>query len=124
MKKALLIVGHGSKSKDAVEIFEKIINLVKQKANYEFVFGAHMELAVPSIEKTVAELTKNSVKEIIIIPYFLYEGNHIKFDIPKIIEKLKLDYPDVKFKFGKPIGFEPVLADILIKRAAEAENQK
>jgi sirohydrochlorin ferrochelatase len=121
MEKALLIVGHGSKSKEAVAIFEKIVKTVKDKSNYNFVFGAHMELASPDIEETVKIIAGKNISQIIIIPYFLYEGNHIKHDIPEIIEKLKIQYPNIIFKFGKPIGFEPVLADILIKRAQEAD---
>jgi len=124
MKKALLIIGHGSKSKEAIVDFEKIVSLVRDKSDFEFVAGAHMELAFPSIEKTVSEIVEKSINEIIIVPYFLYEGNHIKFDIPEIIEKLKKEYPGIIFKFGRPIGYEPVLADILISRAKEAENQK
>jgi sirohydrochlorin ferrochelatase len=122
MEKALLIVGHGSKSKEAVDIFNKTVELVSQKSEYCIVKGAHMELAEPNIEATVSELVKNKPGEIIIVPYFLYLGNHIKFDIPEIIDRLAKKYPEIKFRFGKPIGFEPVIADILIKRAKEAES--
>jgi sirohydrochlorin ferrochelatase len=80
-----------------------------------------MELASPDIEETVKIIAEKNILQIIIVPYFLYEGNHIKFDIPEIIEKLKVKYPEIVFKFGKPIGFEPALADILIKRAQEAD---
>ena len=34
MKKALLIVGHGSKSRDAVDVFDKLVDLIKQKGKY------------------------------------------------------------------------------------------
>ncbi|OHD10405.1 MAG: hypothetical protein A2086_09085 [Spirochaetes bacterium GWD1_27_9] len=121
MKKALLIIGHGSRSKEAVETFDKIVNLVKQKTTYDFVCGSHMELSEPSIEKSVLQIMEKDIKYIIVVPYFLYEGNHIKFDIPEILEKIATKYTGLKFKIAKPIGFEPLLADILIKRAEEVE---
>lgn len=123
MKTAMLIVGHGSKSRDAVNAFEKLVALIKEKNRYEIVAGAHMELAEPGIIETVDEIAKQDPEMIIIAPYFLYEGMHIKKDIPEMIEDMRKKYPRIKFKFAKPIGFEPMLADIILKRAAEAEKE-
>ena len=121
MPKALLIIGHGSKSQEAIATFNKTVDHVRQNAGYEIVSGAHMELAAPCIEESVDVMADNGINEIIMIPYFLYSGIHIKHDIPEIIEELKQKYPQINFKFGNPIGFEPVIADILIRRAKEAE---
>ena len=123
MKTALLIVGHGSKSLDAVNAFEKLVAFIKEKKRYEIVTGAHMELAEPGITETVDEIAKQDPEMIVIAPYFLYEGMHIKKDIPEMIEEMRIKYPGIKFKFAKPIGFEPMLADIILKRAAEAEKE-
>ena len=59
------------------------------------------------------------IKEIVVVPFFLFEGIHIREDIPEKIEGLEKKYPDVIFKFGKPIGADPMLAEILVKRAEE-----
>ncbi len=120
MKKAMLIVGHGSKSESAVDAFNKMIDHVRSRCAYDIVAGAHMELAEPTIEKAVEDLTALKPDEIVITPYFLYEGMHIKRDIPEIVGKLSKKYSAITFRIAKPIGFEPVLADILIQRADEA----
>ncbi len=121
MERGLLIVGHGSRSADAVDVFRRIVDDVRKKCSFEFVEGAHMELAEPGIEETVKLLADKKVKEIIIAPYFLYEGMHLKKDIPDIISKLVEEYPDIDFKMAKPIGFEPLMADLLLKRVSEIE---
>jgi Uncharacterized conserved protein len=120
-KKAILIVGHGSKSAAAVKDFEGIVECVRAKGEYEKVLGAHMELASPSIQETVDELYAEQYREIIVVPYFLYEGNHIRFDIPEILQEIQKKYPDLTFKFARHIGVEPSMADILIRRAKEME---
>lgn len=119
MKRAVLIVGHGSRSKDAQDIFNKIVQLVKDKSDYSIVEGAHMEICEPSIPSVVEEIIQKQVEEILVVPYFLYEGIHIKEDIPEIIEELSKKHTGVKFKMARPIGAEPMLADILIERAKE-----
>ena len=57
---------------------------------------------------------------IIIAPYFLYEGMHIKHDIPEIIGALSEKYREIRFTIARPIGFEPVMAEIILKRADAA----
>ncbi|WP_425446726.1 sirohydrochlorin chelatase [Dethiothermospora halolimnae] len=116
MKEALLIVGHGSRSDKAQETFDKMVELVRDKSEYDIVEGAHMEICGPSIETVVGKLAGENVEKIVMVPYFLYEGIHIKRDIPNLIEKLKEKH-NIDIVFGKPIGVEPLLADILIDRA-------
>lgn len=120
MKKALLVIGHGSRSNSAQTIFSEMIDIVREKAEgYNIVEGCHMELCKPSIPETVDKLVDNEVSEITMVPYFLYNGIHIKEDIPKIVEELSNKYQNVNFKMARPIGVEPVLADILVDRAKE-----
>ncbi|WP_026894565.1 sirohydrochlorin chelatase [Clostridiisalibacter paucivorans] len=121
MGKGLLIVGHGSRSSDAQKTFEKVVDMVKEMASYEMVAGAHMEISEPNIPMVVGGLVENGIKNILVVPYFLYEGIHIKEDIPEIIGELSDKYKNVTFKMGKPIGAEPLLADIILKRAEEIE---
>jgi len=120
-KKAVLIVSHGSRSKDAVAEFHQVVEAVSGRYKTTEVKGAFMELSQPDIPTVVKELSEGGITEIAVIPYFLFMGNHIKQDIPEILEEQKALYPHLNFKFGRPIGFEPLLGDILIKRIEEVE---
>lgn len=121
MDKGLLLVGHGSRSLDAQDTFEKIVEMVREKSEYALVEGAHMEICKPDIPTVVKGMVEKNTKEILIVPYFLYEGIHIKEDIPQIINKLAEDYKNVEFKLGRPIGAEPLLVDIILDRGKEIE---
>ncbi len=118
-KNALVLLGHGSKSTEAVEDFNYIVSLVKEKASYDFTAGAHMELVNPSLQEITAELYEQGAREFVILPYFLFNGMHIKEDIPEIIDGLKAKYTDAKFTFGKPFGKQAMLADLILKQANE-----
>lgn len=119
MKQVVLIIGHGSRSKEAQETFNTMVDMVREGSDFQVVEGAHMELCSPAIPEVVERVVQEGAKEIIMIPYFLYEGIHIREDIPEIIEELKSKYAGVSFKMGRPIGVEPLLSEILIKRAKE-----
>ena len=121
--KAVLVVAHGSRSNDAVAEFEKVVGLVRTKISESVVKGAHMELAEPDIATATKELADEGVKEIVVVPYFLFMGNHIKQDIPDIINEQRLLYPQIKFKLGKPFGADSLIAELLEKRIIETVNQ-
>ena len=80
-----------------------------------------MELCSPTLEETIENIVKEdtNITKIGIVPFFLFEGIHIKEDIPEIIKKLSEEYKNIEFSFGKPLGADPILADILLKRAEE-----
>lgn len=121
MKKGLVIIGHGSRSKDAVDAFFQVVEIVRSKGDFEIVEGAFMELSAPPIPEVVAKVVGTGVKEVILVPYFLYEGIHIKEDIPQLIEEISKKYSGIKLKLARPIGVESVLADILLARAKAIE---
>lgn len=116
MDKGLLIVGHGSRSLDAQRTFQEIIDMVRKKVSYQVVEGASMELSQPDIPTAVKKMIEKGIKEILIIPYFLYAGIHIKEDIPEIIEGLSKEYKNITFQMRKPIGADPLLSDLIAKR--------
>lgn len=122
MKRGLFVLAHGSRAKEADEILEKVVDMIKSKPLEEFdaVGYGSMELSEPSFEEGIDQLVKEGVEEIIITPMFLFKGNHIKKDIPEDLEKIKEKHPNIKFIMGEHIGADRRIADIVIERGREA----
>lgn len=120
-KQSIIIIGHGSKSAEAIEDFNFIVDSTRKKTEDYEVYGAHMEIAKPSLEEVVAELSTAHARKIVVVPYFLFNGNHIKFDIPAKIKNLKEQYPHLEFKLGSPIGKEALMAEIMLKKALDTD---
>lgn len=118
MKTGVVVLGHGSRAEDARSVFNKIVEMIEDKVDYEIVKGASMELAEPSLEQVIDQIA-NEVNKISIIPLFLFPGVHIQEDIPELIEELEEEYPEVEFKFGKNIGADEKIADIMVERIEE-----
>lgn len=113
--KGILVVGHGSRSKEADEVFFSIVNSLKNKTN-DLVEGCYMEISNPNIPETVEKMYKAGVRELNVAPYFLYPGIHIKEDIPEILEQIEQKYSDLKVYMANPIGYDDLLVDILLNR--------
>jgi len=112
----LIVLGHGSKSQTAIDDFNFIVESVKSKAQFKHVLGAHMELAAPSLQSVVENLYEKGERNFVVFPYFLFNGMHIRKDIPEIIDEIKRKYSDISINFLSPIGREELMADIIIKK--------
>jgi sirohydrochlorin cobaltochelatase len=119
--KAILIICHGSSSKKYQDDFEKVVDMVRQGKIGLKVYGASMEKSEPTMENSVERMLAENpeIKEVIVIPFFLFEGMHVKKSIPEKIAALEKKYSEISFKLGRPIGADPMLAEILMRRSEE-----
>lgn len=114
--KGVLIVAHGSRAIETQEAMEKIAAMVRTKLPDEVIEVAYMEFCEKTIEKGLQLLVDNGAKEINVVPYFLFDGIHIREDIPEELEKFKSTHSDVTITMGKTLGVDERLADILVDR--------
>jgi sirohydrochlorin cobaltochelatase len=113
--KGTLVIGHGSRSKDAREAFYQIVEQLKADMNEE-VEGCFMEISEPFIPETIEIMYKQGVRELTVLPYFLFNGIHIKEDIPEILHAARAHYPDLVVSMAQPIGYHEALVEILKER--------
>lgn len=119
-KRALIIVAHGSRREssnaEVMQLGEKVKPLVD--AEYAVVKTAFLEFATPSLEKSIKECVRESVTDIVILPYFLASGNHVTLDIPEAITKMSMHYPDVKITLKEHLGSAKGMATLLSSMAS------
>jgi precorrin-8X/cobalt-precorrin-8 methylmutase len=73
-------------------------------------------IARPSIEDNVAMLAGRGVKHIVIMPYFLYTGQHVSKDIPEVLEKCRSRHPQVRIEMLGTLEGEGALVDVVAER--------
>ncbi|MBB6216793.1 sirohydrochlorin ferrochelatase [Anaerosolibacter carboniphilus] len=120
MKRALFILGHGSQAEEAAEIFSNIVEMVMNITSFETIGMGSLQLSKPSFEEGIEDLIMQDVEEIIIVPLFIFKGNHVQYDIPEALESLKKKYPTVNFIMAKHIGADHKIAAIIEERALAA----
>ena len=111
----VIVIGHGSRSKEAKEAFYQIVEQLKESMKGE-VEGCFMEISEPHIPETIEKMYNRGVREITALPYFLFNGIHIKQDIPEILQLAKEKYQDLIIRMAQPIGYDKALVEILKER--------
>jgi len=119
-KIALLLIAHGSRQDEANADLHDVVGEMRQRGDYAVVEGAFLELAKPTIEEASARCIAQGAGGVILLPYFLSAGVHVRKDLTAICRKLAKNYPHVEFRLAEPLGPHPLLLEIVAQRAREA----
>jgi sirohydrochlorin ferrochelatase len=115
----VLVIGHGSSDIRAREAFvHTVSSLCQYYRNVSFCF---LELDEPNIEKAISTIISNGPKVMLIMPYFLHKGSHIKRDVMQEVRSAL-----IKNKFGnayvsRHLGVDDRLIRLVLERASEVE---
>lgn len=110
----IIILGHGSRVKKTNATIVRVIKEIKAKSNIKIIEPSYLQLAGPDLRTSVKKIVEKGCKKIIIVPFFLFAGNHVGRDIPREIKKLSGIYPGVKFIYAKNIGDDPRISNIVL----------
>ncbi len=123
MRKAILIIDHGSKRGEANAMLDCVSNLVQAMAGGNVIVRyAHMELAEPSIADGFAECVKAGATEVVAFPYMLSPGKHSTGDIPRLVAAAAVSYPAVRYSVTPAFGVHEKLAELILLRAGVRPN--
>lgn len=105
----VVVLIHGSRGERAItglpETFKRITDGVKALLPPGIaVIGAALQFNHPNLEEAVQNLVEQDIDQIVIMPYFLFQGVHITEDIPEIVETFRSRYPDKRFIISRTLG--------------------
>jgi precorrin-8X/cobalt-precorrin-8 methylmutase len=123
-KKAVLLLGHGSKLAEANDTLRKIASTLEASGGYGIVLPAFLQLENPDFQEAVDHMVKKGFNDITVMPYFLYPGAHVTKDIPAEMDNARARFPDLSMTITRNIGFHDKLIDIVIERIDENNGSR
>jgi len=115
MKQVVLLIGHGSKDPEGNAEFAAFT----REAGVRYCMLDYVE---PSIPTAFGLLDEEGIESVLVIPYFLFAGRHVKHDIPSLIKEVQVKYPEMNIKLGKHIGREEALLQVARDRLGPLKN--
>jgi sirohydrochlorin ferrochelatase len=116
VKRAILLVDHGSRLAEANARLDEIADALRKRVPETIVGIAHLEIAEPNIAAGIASLAETGAQEIIVHPYFLSLGRHATQDIPAQVTHAAQQYPQIQIRLSEPLGGHSALLDIILDR--------
>jgi sirohydrochlorin ferrochelatase len=118
--RALLLIAHGSRRPEANADLEHVATQMRQRGGFDYIQCSFLELTHPDIHTAGVFCVQEGAMEVVMLPYFLSPGVHVRDDLTEAQEKLRQEYPKHSFVLAEPLGRHPALIDIVEERAAEA----
>jgi sirohydrochlorin ferrochelatase len=120
MKTALLLIAHGSRKEEANADLYHVVEEMRRPGHFDWVEGAFLEQAEPTIDQGAAGCVARGAQRIVLLPYFLSAGVHVRRDLRELRDRLARRFSGVEFCLGEPLGRHPLLLEVVAERAREA----
>jgi sirohydrochlorin ferrochelatase len=120
MPTALLLIAHGSRQPGANDDLFHAAAGLRRHGRYRPVEASFLELAEPGLDAAAARLAAQGARRVVLLPYFLSAGVHVRRDLAAARDRLAARYPQVEFRLAEPLGRHPLLLRVVAERADEA----
>ncbi len=120
-KTALLLIAHGSREVAANQDLHHLAAQLRKHGRYGIVEASFLELAEPNIEQGGDRCMELGATTVILVPYFLSAGVHVRRDLTEARSLLSQRYREVTFRLAEPLGPHPLLVELVLERARQAE---
>lgn len=115
MKTVTVLLGHGSMAEEGNIALKEIASMVSDMSGSEVLFS-YLQFVKPTLQDAFEQAVSDGAGRIVIVPYFLYMGNHVSGDIPEVVDQLKGKYPNVEVVITEHLGAHRKLAEIVVER--------
>jgi sirohydrochlorin ferrochelatase len=116
----VILIGHGSSDRRAREAFIYTVDSIKKfyhRVNYCF-----LELDEPRISQELVDVIETDPKTLLLMPYFLHQGSHIKYDVINEVNSALRKNNFKKAFMTKHLGVHQKLVELILQRADEVEK--
>ena len=95
----------------------------RPRARIPIVEPCFLELAEPDISTGGDRCVELGATRVLMIPYFLSAGVHLRRDLTSACDELNRRHPGVEFVLGSPLGPHPLLDQLVAERIRELDRQ-
>lgn len=116
VKTGVVLFAHGSRVAEANDGVRALAGSVRKSGDFAFVEAAFLEMATPDLERAVKGAVAAGVERVIVVPYFLTSGTHLRRDLPELIERERVSHPGLSVELSEPLEGHPLLLAVVLDR--------
>ena len=119
---AILLIAHGSRRAEANQELVDLAKRLLTDGTYAIVEPSFLELAEPGIVAGGTACVENGANIVLMVPYFLSAGIHIRRDRTEARDELATKFPHISFRLGQPLGPHTLLDNLVRERIRELDT--
>ncbi len=119
---AVLLIAHGSREPSANDDLHGLAERLADSGPHAVVVACFLELAEPDIPTGGERCVAQGATRVLMVPYFLSAGVHLRRDLTAAREDLERRFPGVEFRLGPALGPHPLLDALVAARVGELDG--
>ena len=121
---ALVVAAHGSRREASNTEVRLLVQRLSESAPgvFELIEAGFLELASPSILEAITACIDAGAVRIVVVPYFLASGRHVSEDIPRIVDAMSAQHPQVTIHAADHIGASQAMPRLILEAAGPVHN--
>ncbi len=120
--RAILLVGHGSLRTGSGAAMIRLAARARAAGVAPIAGAGFLNYSRPTFAEALARCVAQGAAEVVVQPYFLVPGKFVRVDLPRVLKTSQAAHPTVVLRLAEPFGDHPALAELALKRAAEADD--
>ena len=118
----ILLFAHGSPVEEANQGVRELAAKIEGEGTYSYVRAAFLDGGEPDLPGAVALAAEAGIDQIVVIPYFLTVGLHLRRDMPKLIAAAQEKHPSLKITVGQSLENHPLMPSLIVSRIKEVQG--
>jgi precorrin-8X/cobalt-precorrin-8 methylmutase len=119
----IVIAGHGSRDPEGVREFERLVDIIKKRAEGRRVDHGFLEFARPTIDEAVRASVGAGSQRVAMVPGVLLAATHAKNDLPSEVLALRREFPQTQLSYGAALHLHPLVLKLFRGKIIEAESR-
>ena len=119
VRTAIIVFAHGSSVPEANQGIARLAEEVSRRASCP-ACCAFLETAQPDLGTAIAKTAAAGAVRIVVMPYFLVMGVHVRADLPRLVEQQRALFPKVEILVAESLESSPVMVEVVLARVREA----
>jgi sirohydrochlorin ferrochelatase len=119
MKTGILLFAHGSPVEEANRGVHDLAAKIEAVGRYHYVRAAFLDSTQPDFNAGVRQAAEAGIERLIIIPFFLTVGLHLRRDLPKLVATAQQQHPGIQIIVGQSLEGHPLMPSMILSRVQE-----
>lgn len=119
-RRGIILFAHGSVVEEANQGVHDLASEIRSLRRFHFVRAAFLDCAHPNLGEAIDEVVAAGSTRVIVIPYFLTMGIHLRRDLPNLVAPERKKYPHVAIEVGQSLEGHPLMGSIILERVEQA----
>ncbi len=115
---------HGSAVEEANQGIRDLAGKIQAAGTYPYVRTAFLGPGRPELKRAIANAVKAGYAHIVVLPYFLTLGIHLRRDLPKLVAAERQRHPKVRIRVGRSLEDHPEMASLVLGRIQEVIEEE